>query len=52
MLLANIDDEHVVARLLDFFGSGTAWQRRLWDIGTVLALEEALEAGQASVTER
>jgi hypothetical protein len=47
MLLPNIDDHHVVARLLDFFGSGTAWQRRLWDIGTILALDEALEAGQA-----
>jgi hypothetical protein len=47
MLLPSVEDEHVVARLLDFFGSGTAWQRRLWDIGTVLALDEALEAGQA-----
>ncbi len=47
MLLPNTEDQHVVARLLDFFGSGTPWQRRLWDIGTILALDEALEAGQA-----
>src|SRR6266487_7059683 len=47
MLLANTFDQHVVARLLDFFGSGTPWQRRLWDVGTILALDEALEAGLA-----
>ena len=31
MLLPDSDDQHTVARLFDFFGSGTPWQRRLWD---------------------
>jgi hypothetical protein len=38
--------EHVVARLLDFTANTTPWQRRLWDLGTVLALREVHEAGQ------
>jgi hypothetical protein len=38
----------VVARLLDFFGSGTPWYRRLWCSSTLLALEEVLEASYAS----
>jgi hypothetical protein len=40
-------DEHVVARLLDFFNSNTPWQRRLWNSGIVLTLREALEASRA-----
>jgi hypothetical protein len=36
---------HVLARLLDFFTEeGTPWPRRLWDIGSILALEELWEA--------
>ena len=34
----------VVARLLDFFGLRTDWQRRLWNPGTVTVLQETLEA--------
>ncbi|MEU5298634.1 integrase [Streptomyces umbrinus] len=37
---------HVLARMSDFFtDEGTPWARRLWDIGSVLALEELFEAG-------
>jgi hypothetical protein len=36
---------HVTARLLDFFADTTPWPRRLWDISSALALEEAWEAG-------
>src|SRR5262249_8198072 len=36
---------HVTARLLDFFADTTPWARRLWDVSSVLALEEACEAG-------
>ncbi len=36
---------HVTARLLDFFADTTPWPRRLWDISSVLALQEAWEAG-------
>ncbi|MFI6494587.1 integrase [Streptomyces sp. NPDC050564] len=36
---------HVLARLADYFtDEGTPWPRRLWDIGSVLALEELWEA--------
>lgn len=33
-----------VARLLDFFGDRSPWQRRLWAVGTILRLKEAAEA--------
>ncbi|MFD3775132.1 integrase [Streptomyces sp. NPDC058612] len=37
---------HVLARMSDFFADErTPWPRRLWDIGSVLALEELWEAG-------
>lgn len=36
--------QHVLARLEDFFGQTTPWQRRLWDAGLVLALGELTEA--------
>ncbi|MGI5454313.1 hypothetical protein ACQEWB_14260 [Streptomyces sp. CA-249302] len=37
---------HVLARMADYFtDEGTPWARRLWDIGSVLALEELWEAG-------
>lgn len=47
MLSVNPYSEHVAARLLDFFGLHTLWQRRLWGVGIVLALNEVLEASQA-----
>jgi hypothetical protein len=36
---------HVVARLLDFFADTSPWPRRLWEVSSVLALQEAAEAG-------
>jgi hypothetical protein len=36
---------HVWARLGDFFLDTSPWPRRLWDVSTVLALQEAWEAG-------
>ncbi|MGA3317875.1 MAG: hypothetical protein ABSC64_15720 [Candidatus Korobacteraceae bacterium] len=44
MLATGAFDEHVLARLLDFFSDRTAWQRTLWSSGTVLSLNELLEA--------
>ncbi|MFG1919746.1 integrase [Micromonospora sp. NPDC048898] len=39
-------DRHVLARMTDFFTlDGLPWPRRLWDIGSLLALEELHEAG-------
>lgn len=40
-------DKEVATRLLDFFASGSPWQRRLWSSGVVLTLKEVLEASQA-----
>lgn len=37
---------HVLARLADFFADTTPWTRRLWQVSSVLALEEAAEAGK------
>jgi len=34
----------VIARLLDYFGRRTDWQRRLWNPGTVTVIAEVLEA--------
>lgn len=36
---------HVIARLLDFFADTSPWPRRLWEVSSVLALQEATEAG-------
>lgn len=36
---------HVAARLLDYFADTTPWPRRLWNPGSVLALQEAWDAG-------
>ena len=39
-------DRRILARMIDFFTiDGTPWPRRLWDVGSVLALEELWEAG-------
>jgi hypothetical protein len=37
---------YVSARLLDFFADTTPWPRRLWQVSSVLALQEAYEAGR------
>lgn len=37
-------DAHVSARLLDFFDSRSPWNRRLWNVGLALTLQEILEA--------
>lgn len=38
--------QHVLARLTDYFRlEGTPWTRRLWDVGSILALEELWEIG-------
>ncbi len=47
MLGVNSRDELTAARLLDFFGWNTRWNRALWDIGTILSLKEVLEASEA-----
>ncbi len=39
--------EHVDARLGDYFGPGVQWQRRLWRVGSVLAVREIIEASRA-----
>lgn len=49
MLSAEPLDQLVAARLLDFFGAETPWQRRLWDVGTCLTLREIIEAADAVV---
>ncbi|MGZ1491236.1 hypothetical protein [Brevibacterium sediminis] len=36
---------HVVARFADFTNPKTPWPRRLWDLGTFLALEELHDVG-------
>lgn len=43
--LSHAYSAHVAARLLDFFADTAPWPRRLWDVSSVLALEEAWEAG-------
>jgi hypothetical protein len=38
-------DSHIRARMIDFFTlEGQPWPRRLWDVGSLLALQELLEA--------
>lgn len=36
----------VAARLKDYFGRRTPWQRRIWNVGSALLLSEVLEAAQ------
>jgi hypothetical protein len=40
-------DQHVGARILEFLHSGTPWHRGLWNVGSVLVLDEVLEAAEA-----
>jgi hypothetical protein len=42
VLTGNPFDTHVIARLLDFFDARTPWSRRLWTLGSIYTLEEAL----------
>ena len=41
------NDGYIAARILDFFGLTTPWQRGLWCTGLVLTLKELLEASEA-----
>lgn len=43
----NSYDQHVGARILDFFHSRTPWHRGLWNVGLVVTLAEVLEASEA-----
>lgn len=38
--------KHVLARLLEFTSARSPWNRRLWNVGSILALEEVYEAGR------
>ncbi|MDQ1250791.1 MAG: hypothetical protein QG597_5171 [Actinomycetota bacterium] len=38
--------KHVIARLLEFTSARSPWNRRLWNVGSILALEEVYEAGR------
>jgi hypothetical protein len=40
-------EQLVCARILDFLSSKTHWNRGLWNVGTILALQEVLEASEA-----
>ena len=43
---ANDYSRYVTARMIDFFTvDGMPWPRRLWDVGSILALEELWESG-------
>lgn len=48
MLNVNPFEEHVAARLLDFFHSKTPWQRGLWTPGVLLTIREVLQASEAA----
>jgi len=41
--MAISDNDYVTARLLDFWGRRTPWQRRLWNLGSVCLLREVIE---------
>src|SRR5688572_17010055 len=49
MLRVNGYEQHVAARLLDFFDARTPWHRQLWNPGLQLVLNELLEASEARV---
>lgn len=44
----NSYERHVAARLLEFFQPAVHWNRALWNIGTILAIREVLEASEAA----
>ncbi len=43
----NAYEQLICARLFDYFSSRTHWNRSLWNVGTLLALREVLEASEA-----
>jgi hypothetical protein len=43
----NTFEQLVCARLFDYFSTRTHWNRSLWNVGTLLALQEVLEASEA-----
>jgi len=43
----NRHEQLVCSRILDFLSSKTHWNRGLWNVGTILALQEVLEASEA-----
>lgn len=48
MVIVNGYDDLIAARVHDFISAQhLPWQRRLWNIGTLLALQEVLEASEA-----
>lgn len=47
MLAADHFTKRVVGRMLDFFAVYAPWQRRLWNVSMLLALEEVIEASDA-----
>lgn len=49
MLRVNSYSDHVSTCLLGFCGPRSPWQRRLWTVGCVLGIREALEASDAAV---
>jgi hypothetical protein len=40
-------EQLVCARILDFLSSKTHWNRGIWNVGTILALQEVLEGSEA-----
>ncbi|MGZ8691487.1 MAG: integrase, partial [Gaiellaceae bacterium] len=44
MLVRTLYSSHVVTRLFDFFTVNSQWQRRLWNVGLPLSLQELDEA--------
>jgi hypothetical protein len=46
MLGVNDFDQHVAARMFDFFAEHTPWQRRLWRVSVLTVMDELLEAGE------
>jgi hypothetical protein len=40
-------EQLICARVLDFLSSATHWNRGIWNVGTILALQEVLEASEA-----
>lgn len=43
----NPRENTIAARLLEYFSTRTHWNRGLWNVGTILALREVLEASEA-----
>lgn len=44
--------EYIVARMAEFFTDSTPWNRRLWSVGSVLALDEVVEIARHSLDGR